>query len=147
MGLAQSAERLRLLLRVDRLSRNQNHIGVLFDEVEQAGAQLQFVTERFEDTFSLVAFVAYCLRRFRRLATASYLVMFIVLVAWWSMIEPSHDREWQPEIAVLPYATFNGDLITVHNIRNFDYQTETDFTVTYDDRTYDLTKLDSVDPP
>jgi len=54
-------ERLRLLLRqgsvdmivayaVDRLSRNQNHIGVLFDEVEQAGAQLQFVTEKFEDT-------------------------------------------------------------------------------------------------
>jgi len=54
-------ERLRLLLRqgavdvvvayaVDRLSRNQNQIGVLFDEVEQAGAQLQFVTEKFEDT-------------------------------------------------------------------------------------------------
>ena len=54
-------ERLRFLLRqgsvdmivayaVDRLSRNQNHIGVLFDEVEQAGAQLQFVTEKFEDT-------------------------------------------------------------------------------------------------
>lgn len=54
-------ERLRLLLRqgsvdvvvayaVDRLSRNQNHIGVLFDEVEQAGAQPQFVTEKFEDT-------------------------------------------------------------------------------------------------
>lgn len=54
-------ERLRLLLRqgvvdvvvayaVDRLSRNQNHIGVLFDDVEQAGAQLQFVTEKFEDT-------------------------------------------------------------------------------------------------
>ena len=35
---------------VDRLSRNQNHIGVVFDEVQQAGAQLEFVTERFEDT-------------------------------------------------------------------------------------------------
>ena len=54
-------ERLRMLLRqeavdvvvayaVDRLSRNQNHIGVLFDEAEQAGARLQFVTENFEDT-------------------------------------------------------------------------------------------------
>jgi len=54
-------ERVRLLLRqgtvgvvvaydVDRLSRNQNHISVLFDEVEQAGAKLQFVTEKFEDT-------------------------------------------------------------------------------------------------
>ena len=35
---------------VDRLSRNQNHMGVLFDEVEQAGARLEFVTEKFEDT-------------------------------------------------------------------------------------------------
>ena len=35
---------------VDRVSRNQNHIGVLFDEVEQAGAKLEFVTEVFEDT-------------------------------------------------------------------------------------------------
>lgn len=55
------AERLRLMLRqgqvdiviayaVDRLSRNQNHIGVLFDEVQTAGARLEFVTEKFEDT-------------------------------------------------------------------------------------------------
>jgi site-specific DNA recombinase len=35
---------------VDRLSRNQNHIGVLFDEVQQAGGRLEFVTEKFEDT-------------------------------------------------------------------------------------------------
>jgi site-specific DNA recombinase len=35
---------------VDRLSRNQNQIGVLFDEVQQAGARLEFVTERFEDS-------------------------------------------------------------------------------------------------
>src|SRR5215212_8859344 len=35
---------------VDRLSRNQNQIGVMFDEIQQAGARLEFVTERFEDT-------------------------------------------------------------------------------------------------
>ena len=35
---------------VDRLSRNQNHIGVLFDELERAGARLEIVTEKFEDT-------------------------------------------------------------------------------------------------
>jgi site-specific DNA recombinase len=35
---------------VDRLSRNQNHIGVLFDEVEQASARLECVTEKFADT-------------------------------------------------------------------------------------------------
>jgi site-specific DNA recombinase len=35
---------------VDRLSRNQNQIGVLFDEAAQADARLEFVTENFEDT-------------------------------------------------------------------------------------------------
>ena len=35
---------------LDRLSRNQNHIGVLFDDVEQAGTRLEFVTENFEDS-------------------------------------------------------------------------------------------------
>src|SRR3954452_7254584 len=57
----EGIERLRVLLRagaadvviayaVDRLSRNQNQIGVIFDEIQQAGARLEFVTERFEDT-------------------------------------------------------------------------------------------------
>lgn len=35
---------------VDRLSRNQNQIGVLFDEAQTAGVRLEFVTEKFEDT-------------------------------------------------------------------------------------------------
>ena len=54
-------ERVRQLLRegavdvvlayaLDRLSRNQNHIGILLDEVQRVGARLEFVTERFEDT-------------------------------------------------------------------------------------------------
>jgi Domain of unknown function (DUF4105) len=45
----------------------------------------------------------------------------------------------------LPNATINGDLITIHNIRNFDYRTETDFTPRYYTKTFDLRQLDSVD--
>lgn len=35
---------------VDRLSRNQNQIGVLFDEAQNARVRLEFVTEKFEDS-------------------------------------------------------------------------------------------------
>src|SRR4051812_13086006 len=35
---------------VDRLSRNQNQIGVLFDELQSAGVTLECVTEKFEDS-------------------------------------------------------------------------------------------------
>ena len=94
---------------------------------------------------SVGALGAYCTRRFRWRAALSYAGMFIMLAAWWSMIEPSNDRAWQQEVALLPYATFDGDLVTVHNIRNFDYKTETDFTPAYDERTYNLRQLDSVD--
>ena len=48
--LRQGAVDVVVAYAVDRLSRNQNHIGVLFDEVEQAGARLEFVTEDFEET-------------------------------------------------------------------------------------------------
>ena len=85
------------------------------------------------------------MRPWRRRALATYLVVFIGLVAWWSTIAPSNDRDWKTEVAVLPYATIDGDLVTVHNIRNFDYRSETDFTPRYYDKTFDLRKLDSVD--
>ena len=48
-------------------------------------------------------------------------------------------------MARVPYATQDGNLITLHNIRNFEYRSETDFTPRYYDKTVDLDKLDSVD--
>ena len=60
-------------------------------------------------------------------------------------IQPSNERDWQPEVAVLLYATQDGDLVTLHNVRDFDYRTQQDFVPRYDDRTFDLRKLDAVD--
>jgi hypothetical protein len=48
-------------------------------------------------------------------------------------------------VAILPSATFHGDRITLHNIRNFTYRTDTDFTPRYYDKTFDLQRLDAVD--
>ncbi len=94
---------------------------------------------------SLAMVGAYFIHGFRRMAMSAQVVAFLIIVIWWSSIQPSNDRIWQPEVAILPYATHKGNLVTIHNIRNFDYRTESDFTPAYYDRTYDLTKLDSVD--
>ncbi|MHC4955631.1 MAG: Lnb N-terminal periplasmic domain-containing protein [Planctomycetota bacterium] len=85
-----------------------------------------------------------CLKRRRRTLVA-FLVVFAALVAWYFSIPPSNDRQWAPEVAVLPVATVNGNLVEIRNIRNFDYRTETDFTPRYYDKTFDLNKLQSVD--
>jgi hypothetical protein len=74
-----------------------------------------------------------------------FLVVFCLIVVWWLNIKPSNDRNWQPDVAVLPYATIQDNLVTIHNIRNLTYRTETDFDVNYYDKTFDLNGLDSMD--
>ncbi len=98
--------------------------------------------------FALVAMILIFsgLRKGKRGAWAAFLVLFvIVLAAWWLLIPPSNSRDWQPDMAVLPWAEVKGNLITVHNIRNVDYRTETDYSVHHYDRSFDLTALQSVD--
>lgn len=105
----------------------------------RAGAAALFVM------FGLAVFAAEWRRRNRRAAAICYAMSFAGLLAVWTSATPSNDRDWQPEVAVLPYATIDGDRVTVHNIRNFDYRTETGFTPAYYDRTFDLKRLDRVD--
>ena len=70
---------------------------------------------------------------------------FLLVLGWWLMLAPSNDRDWQPDVAVLPYADIEGNKVTLHNIRNCDYRTETDFDVRHYDKTYDLDKLRTAD--
>lgn len=81
----------------------------------------------------------------RRRGLLVFLGVFVLLVAWWLAIPPSNERDWQPDVAILPYAFIEGNKVTVHNIRNCDYRTETDFDVRHYDRTYDLDKLHTAD--
>jgi Domain of unknown function (DUF4105) len=91
-------------------------------------------------TLAILAFV----RAFGRKAIA-FVAAVVVLLAWWSTIRPSNDRPWQPDVARPPYAQLEGDQLTIHNVRNFDYRSETDFTERWETRTYDLAKLDRLD--
>jgi hypothetical protein len=95
--------------------------------------------------FALAAAVVVVRVRPWRRAAAMLLAGFGVVLLWWLAIPASNDRNWQPDVAVLPYATRDGDLVTVHNIRNFNYRNETDVTPGYYDKTVDLRQLDAVD--
>lgn len=58
---------------------------------------------------------------------------------------PSNERDWSPDQAKLPKAEFQGNSVTVRNVRNCQYRTASDYDVQWYDKTYDLTKLDEVD--
>jgi len=95
--------------------------------------------------FPLATIILYVLVRPRWRAWLIFLTAFVAIVVWFLLIPPSNNRDWRPDVAVLPYADIKGDMITVHNIRNCDYRSETDYTVRYYDKTFDLANLQSVD--
>jgi hypothetical protein len=95
--------------------------------------------------FILGSLVIFVLAGSWKKAVSLFAVLFAVVLVVFFLKKPSNDRHWQPDLALLPYATIEGNEATVHNIRNCDYRSETDFTVHYYDKTFDLDKLTSVD--
>lgn len=72
-------------------------------------------------------------------------ILFAGVVIWWLSLEPSNDRAWQPDVALLPSAVIEGDTVTIRNLRNFDYRSENDFTERWEERRYDLSQLVGAD--
>lgn len=95
--------------------------------------------------FALGSAVGLVVVRPRRWAIVGFLLVFVGIVWWWLAIPPSHERDWQPDVAVPPYATLAGDVVTLYHIRNNEYRSETDFTPRYYDKTFHLSKLQTVD--
>lgn len=95
--------------------------------------------------FAVVAVGWLIYTRLRRRGLLVFFAVFAILVAWWLRIPPSNDRDWLPDVAVLSSATIEGNKVTIHNIRNCDYRSETDFEVRHYDRTFDVDKLRTID--
>jgi hypothetical protein len=58
---------------------------------------------------------------------------------------PSNYCDWSPDQALLAYAEVNGDIVHVRNVRNCTYLTQDTYVLGYYDKTYDLSKLQTVD--
>jgi len=72
-------------------------------------------------------------------------LLYLGVVAWWISISPSHDRQWRPEVAVMPRAYIDGDRMRLTGVRNFEYRTRDDFTVRYEEREVSLSHLTALD--
>lgn len=70
---------------------------------------------------------------------------FLIVLAWWFTLKPSNNRPWQPDVAETAWAEINGDQVTLHNVRNCDYRTETDYTPHWETRTVRLSGITGLD--
>ena len=114
-------------------------LAIYYSNLPWAGARLVLA----------VAFLAFSiwalgLKRTRHTVLA-FAALFLGVVAWWISIRPSHDRQWRPEVAVMPRAIIDGDHVRITGVRNFDYRSRDDFTVRYEERDVSLSHLTAVD--
>ncbi len=69
----------------------------------------------------------------------------MILAAWWISLTPSNHRDWADDVARSLTGRVQGSVVTLRNVRNFDWRGETDYTVRWQDASYDLDTLQSVD--
>src|SRR5471030_29979 len=67
------------------------------------------------------------------------------LLLWWQSLMPSNNRVWADDVAKMTTGAVEGNRVTLENVRNFDWRSNTDYTQRWETRSYDLDRLDSVD--
>ncbi len=73
------------------------------------------------------------------------LVSAFCVLQWWLTLKPSNGGEWQPDNARTAWVEMDGDRVTIHNLRNCDYRTETDYSNCWTERTVYLSQLRAAD--
>ncbi len=112
--------------------------GALYFDFPTAGAIAAIL-------FVVVLLAAIVFVRGELLKLAIVFGAFALVVLWWLTLRPSNDRPWQPDVAQTAWAQINGDSVTLHNVRNCDYRTETDFTPQWETRTVRPSQITGMD--
>jgi Domain of unknown function (DUF4105) len=114
-------------------------LAIYYSNLPWAGLRLALAI-----AFAAFAVWAIWLSPQRRMSVA-LIVLYLGVVAWWMSISPSHDRQWRPEVAVMPRAFIEGDRVRLMGVRNFEYRSLDDFTVRYEEREVWLSHLTALD--
>jgi Domain of unknown function (DUF4105) len=94
---------------------------------------------------ALLAAVGTALARSHPLRRGLALVPCMAVLAWWLEIQPSNDRAWLPDVARAPTAVREAAAVTIRDVRNFDYRSETDFVERWETRRYEAARLRGLD--
>jgi hypothetical protein len=70
---------------------------------------------------------------------------FCVVLAWWLSLKPTNIGNWQGDVDRPAWVEMDGNRMVIHNLRNCDYRTETDYSNCWSDRTVNLSDLRGAD--
>ena len=124
---------------------------VLFLVTTWAAAALYFDLPATNLSLSVVIFyliavlTVLILFKFSWASLAICFALFAGVAFWWWSIQPTGNRDWQPEVAETAWTERDGDKITIHNLRNFDYEVGKPGTPRWETRVVDLSQLQGVD--
>lgn len=87
------------------------------------------------------------LGRVRPVGRAVGLVVLLVgpVAVWWLSIPPRQDRVWSPDVLYPATVRIDGSRVTITNVRDFSYRSESDFDPAWETRSYDLDAVVGVD--
>jgi len=107
-------------------------------EVLRAAAAILFAA------LGLATIAALFMRR-GLMALTVFAIAFGGLIVWWNTITPPLDGDWAPDVARQTTGTVTGDMLTLSDVRDFDWRTDKDFIERWSRRSYDLSKLRNLD--
>ena len=92
-----------------------------------------------------LATLVLCWRHQGMRALPAYAVAFTVVLGWWAGIQPTGQRDWADDVARQTRATVQDRFITFDQVRDFEWRSETDYTVRWKTARYDLDTVETVD--
>ena len=69
----------------------------------------------------------------------------ILVMLGWFTLKPSNDENWQADVSRTAYAEVNGNIVTIHNLRNCDYRAEFDYTCQWETKQVNLDDIRGLD--
>ena len=93
---------------------------------------------------AVAAIVGVVARRLRAF-TLAFAAVLAGLIVWWSTIAADGSGDFPPELAQRLTARVEGDSAIVSNVRDFVWRAESDFTPHWEERTYALTSVRTID--
>ncbi|MEY2152902.1 DUF4105 domain-containing protein [Rhodanobacter sp. 115] len=94
---------------------------------------------------AVLALIAVVILRRTWWPLGGYVLMYALLLSWWSTIVPTNHRVWADDVSRLLTSTVHGSMVTLHNVRDFTWHSADDYDEHWVTQSYDLDQLVSAD--